>query len=137
MPDASTGPGLTDSHGLGAAIGRLANSSRKTGKAAFMVLAVSLEEGETVEVAAQCRFRGADGAMALTDRRLLVVNAREWNPDITPVGLEPGLTVQGWQDGGSAALVFSRDGHDLIVDQIGDLAIAQELAGQVRARVGG
>ena len=102
-----------------------------------MVLAVSLEEGETVEVAAQCRFRGADGAMALTDRRLLVVNAREWNPDITPVGLEPGLTVQGWQDGGSAALVFSRDGHDLIVDQIGDLAIAQELAGQVRARVGG
>ncbi len=102
-----------------------------------MVLACSLEEGERVEAVVQCRFLGADGAMALTDRRLLIVNAREWNPDVMPVGLEPGLTVQGWQDGGSAALVFARDGHELVVDRIGDLGGRQEITKKIRTRAGG
>ncbi len=137
MPDAASGPGLTDPAGLGAAVGRLSGGARKAGHAAFMVLARSLEEGEMVSVVAQCRFRGAPGAVALTDRRLLVVNAREWEPDVLPVGFEPGLTVQGWQDERHAALVFSRDGHDLVIDRIGDRALAQEVAAGVRARVGG
>ena len=137
MPSAESGPGVTDPHGLGAAVSRLSGSSRKHGHAAFMVLARVLEEGEQVSVVTSCRFRGAPAALALSDRRLLVVNAREWEPDVLPIGLEPGLTVQGWQDERHAALVFTRDGHELVVDQIGDRAMAQEIAVGVRARVGG
>jgi hypothetical protein len=137
MPSAEAGPGVTDPHGLGAAVSRLSGSSRTHGHAAFMVLARALEESEQVSVVTSCRFRGAPAAMALTDRRLLVVNAREWEPDVLPVGLEPGMTVQGWQDERHAALLFSRDGHDLVVDQIADRALAQEIAAGVRARVGG
>jgi len=136
MPDAVSGPGITDSAGLGLAVGRLAGSSRKAGRSAFMVLACNLEDGETVQAVVQCRFRGAAGAMALTDRRLLIVNAREWNPDVIPVGLEPGLTVQGWQDGGSAAIVLGRDGHEIVIDRISDLDLVQEIVGEIRSRSG-
>ncbi len=136
MPDAAAGPGLTDSAGLGAAIGRLGNASRKLGKSAFMVLACTLDTDERVEVVVQGRFLGAAGVMALTDRRLLIVNAREWNPDVMPVGLEPGLTVKGWQDGGTAALVLARDGHELVVDRIADLDVVQQIVTQIRARSG-
>ena len=137
MPSAESGPGVTDPHGLGAAVSRLSGSSRKHGWAASMVLARILEDGEQISVVTSCRFRGAPAALALSDRRLLVVNAREWEPDVLPVGLEPGLTVQGWQDERHAALVFTRDGHELVVDQIGDPPMAQEIAVGVRARVGG
>jgi len=137
MPSAEAGPGLTDPHGLGAALSRLSGSGRKAGYAAFMVLARILEEGEQIAVVTACRFRGAPAALALSDRRLLLVNAREWEPDVLPVGLEPGLTVQGWQDERYAALVFTRDGHELVVDRIGDRAMAQEIAAGVRSRVGG
>lgn len=54
-----------------------------------------------------------------------------------PDELEPGLMVPGWQDERQAALVFTRDGHDLVVDQITDLAKAQEIAVGVRSRVDG
>jgi hypothetical protein len=137
MPSADSGPGFTDTFGIGQAVGRLSNGSRKTGKGAFLVLAGTLTDDESVEVIVQCRFQGADGAMALTNKRLLIVNAREWNPDITPVDLEPGLTVQGWQDERTAALVFERDGAELVVDKIGDRELVQDLVSRVRARVDG
>lgn len=137
MPSAESGPGLTDPHGIGAAVGRLSGGARKAGHAAFLVLSHVLDEGEMVLSLTACRFRGAVGALALTDQRLLVVNAREWEPDVLPIGLEPGLTVQGWSDERRAALVFTRDGHELVVDQIADPALAQEIASGVRSRVDG
>jgi hypothetical protein len=136
MPTAEAGPGPTDPHGLGAAVSRLSGSGRKAGYAAFMVLARVLGEGEQVAVVASGRFRGAPAALALTNQRLLMVNAREWEPDVLPVELAAGLTVQGWQDERHAALVFARDGHEIVVDRIGDRAMAQEIAAGVRARVG-
>ena len=36
----------------------------------------------------------------------------------------------------SAALVFERDGAELVVDKIGDREVVQDPVGQVRARVG-
>ena len=41
--------------------------------------------------------RGADGAVVLTEHRLVVANARSFDPDVVTIGLEPGLGVQGWQ----------------------------------------
>ena len=137
MPDAASGPGTTDPHQLGAAVDRLSSSTRKASAAAFAVAAVTLDDGEIVQLAMGCRFLGADGAVVLTDRQMLITNARPWQPDVVPVALEPGLTVQGWQDDRSAALVFARSGHELVVDQISDRAIAQELAAEVRRRTEG
>ena len=134
MPVAAMGPGVTDPHRLGAAIDRLSSATRKASAGAFAVAAVSLDEGEIVQLAVGCRFLGADGAIVLTDRRMLITNARSWEPDVVPVGLEPGLSVQGWQDDRSAALVFARDGHELVVDRITDRVVAQELAAEVRRR---
>lgn len=136
MPDAASGPGTTDPHQLGAAIDRLSASTRKASAGAFAVASVSLDEGEIVQLAVGCRFLGADGVIVVTDRRMLIANDRAWEPDVVPVALEPGLTVQGWQDDRSAALVFARAGHELIVDRITDRAVAQELAAEVRRRSG-
>jgi hypothetical protein len=83
-----------------------------------------------------CCFLGAPGCVALTDRRLLLVTAREWRPDVMTIRLEPGLEVQGWQDERTAALVFSAGGDELVVDRIAERAAAQQLAAAVRARVG-
>ncbi|NIT97829.1 MAG: hypothetical protein GWM91_21450 [Actinobacteria bacterium] len=137
MPDAASGPGVTDPFGIGSAVGRLSGGARTKGHAAFMVLACALEPGEGAQLVVQCRYNGAAGAVALTDRRLLVVNAREWEPDVTTVDLEPGLTVKGWQDGNHAALVFEREDDEVVVDRIADSAVAQEIAAAVRGRSGG
>jgi hypothetical protein len=137
MPTAADGPGLIDPAGLGAAVGRMVNSARKAGRAALAVVSIELQEGEKVQVVAQGRYLGANGVLALTDRRLLVVNDREWQPDITTVELAPGLVVKGWQDERQAALVFERDGYQMVVDQIADRDLAQELAKGVRDRTGG
>ena len=136
MPDAASGPGITDPFGIGSAVGRLSGGARSQGHAAFMVLACSLDPDESAQLVVHCRYNGAAGALALTDRRLLVVNAREWEPDVTTIDLEPGLTVQGWQDGNHAALVFEREGAETVVDRIADGAVAQEIAAAVRGRSG-
>ena len=137
MPDAASGPGLTDPHGLGAAMDRLASGSRKTGRAAALVAATRLEVGESVLAAAVGRFQGADAVIVITDRRMLVANDRAWEPDVVPVALEPGLTVQGWADGRNAVLRFERDAVELVVDRIADAEVAREIAGVVRERTGG
>lgn len=137
MPTAEAGPGLTDSHGIGIAVAQLSGGARRSGHAAFMVLSHALDDGETVVTLVACRFQGAPGALALTDRRLVAVNAREWDPDVLTVPLEPGLTVQGWQDDRRAALVFTVDGREVVADRIPDPALAQQLAVAVRGRVGG
>ncbi len=135
MPTAEAGPGFTDPAGLGPAVSRLGNSSRKAGRAALSVVATELQPGEQIQVVAVGRYLGANGVLALTDRRLLVVNDREWQPDITTVDLTAGLTVTGWQDDRRASLLFERDEHQLVIDQIADRDLAQEIAAGVRDRV--
>jgi len=137
MPTAEAGPGPVDRAGLGPAIAQLSAASRRAGQAAFVVLSMVLAEDARVAHLVQCRYLGADGAVAVTDRRMVVVNGRQWQPDVTSVDLVAGLEVQGWQDERTAALVFSKDGHELGIDRIGDRTLAQQLVGEVRSRVGG
>ncbi len=137
MPTAEAGPGLSDSHGVGAAVAAMGSSARRAGRYAFAVLLATLDSGEQVEILGQCRFLGNDGVIALTERRLLVANAREWDPDVVAINIQPGLTVQGWQDEKSAALVFSNpDGDDIVVDRFSDRSVAMRLVEGYRARVG-
>ena len=137
MPTAADGPGLIDPAGLGPAVSRMVSSARKAGRAALAVVSVELQEGEKVQTVAQGRYLGANGVLVLTDMRLLVVNDREWQPDVTTVELDPGLVVKGWQDDRRAALVFERAGEQMVIDQIADRDLAQELASGVRDRTGG
>ena len=136
MPNAEAGGGTVDPAGLGAAVAQLSGSGRRAGHGAFLVLGAALGASEQVEVVVPCRFLGTAGCVALTDQRLVLVTAREWRPDVLTIRLEPGLEVQGWQDERTAALVFSAGTEELVVDQIGERAAAQQLAASVRARVG-
>jgi len=136
MPSAESGPGVTDSHGVGAAASQLGGGSRRAGRVAFMVMSNVLKPGERVEALAQGRYLGADAALAVTSDRVLLVNSREWDPDFESIQLAPGLTVQGWQDQRTACLVLTHAGGSAVFDRISDLAAAKAVADLVRSRVG-
>jgi hypothetical protein len=111
--------------------------SRRSGRAPFLVIASTLAAGERVEVIVQGRFNGEDGAAALTDRRIVLANDREWKPDIETVEFGPGLTVQGWADDRTASLTFQRGAQSTTIEGIGEKELAQRFAALARARVTG
>ena len=108
--------------------------SRRSGKAAILLIASHLEPGEQVEVLVSGRFRGEDGAAAVTQARVILANDREWKPDLLSISFTPGLAVQGWQDDKTASLVFQHDGTATTIDQIGEREMAQRVAAVVRSR---
>jgi hypothetical protein len=128
---------IIDPHGLGLAASRLGSGARRSGKVALAVLATVLEEGEVVAVAVQGRFRGESGIAALVEGRVVLVNDRQWKPDVVELPVDADLAVHGWQDERTAALTFvSGDRHE-VVERIGDRGLAIELAQRVRHALGG
>ena len=101
------------------------------------MIAAELDPGERVEVVVQGRFLGEDGAAALTDRRIVLANDREWKPDVEVVALGPGLTVQGWADDRVASLTFQRGATSTTIEGISEKELAQRFAALARARIGG
>jgi hypothetical protein len=98
---------------------------------------VLLREGEMVECLAQGQFYGANAVVLLTNQRLLVVNDREYKPDVVEFTVDGALTVQGWADDRAAALLIQRNELTAQVERIGDKGIAQELAQRIRGRAAG
>ena len=131
----ATGP--SDPHGLVAHVSALGMFSRRSGKAAILLIASHLEPGELVEVLVSGRFRGEDGAAAVTQSRVVMANDREWKPDLLSIPITRGLAVQGWQDDKTASLVFQHDGTASTIDQIGEREMAQRMAAVVRSRAAG
>ncbi|MFO7280123.1 MAG: hypothetical protein C0P77_006925 [Thermoanaerobacterales bacterium] len=126
------GPVVVDPHGLGLAVSRLGGGARRAGKVALAVLAATLRDGDVVAVAVQGRFRGEQAVAALVEGRVVIVNDRQWKPDIVELPVDGSLVVQGWQDERSAVLTFiSGDRHE-VVERIGDRALAMELAQRIR-----
>ena len=84
-------PPVVDPHGLGLAAPRLGGGARRAGKVAFGVLATVLRDGDGVAVVVQGRFRGEPAVAALVEGRVVVVNDRQWKPDVVelPVDAEP------------------------------------------------
>jgi glutamate formiminotransferase len=75
---------------------------------------------------------------AVTNQRILLVNDNEWKPDTAELAFEPGITVQGWADDRSAALVIAHPaGWQVVIDKVSEKEIAQEMAQRIRAKVGG
>ncbi len=64
----------------------------------------------------------------------MLVNDREWQPKVVPLELSSDLTVQGLQDGKNASLQLQSPGQVLSVERIADVALAQDMAGAIRAR---
>ena len=88
----------------------------------------------------QCVLIAASGvassSMAVaTDRRVLLVNDREWKPDVQSLPYVHGLVVKGWQDDRTASLIFEFEGRTTTIEQIGDRELAQRVAALVRTRV--
>jgi hypothetical protein len=134
VPAAPPGPpAWTDPKGLGAAAARLSTGSRKRGRVPLLIAAALLDD-ELVEAVVQGRVHGFDGAAVLTTRRLLVVNAREWQPDVISVEPGPDLAVQGWQDDRTAALVVQKGDQSVAIDGIDDRPLAVEFAQRLRAK---
>jgi hypothetical protein len=125
-------PSPGDSHAVGAAAQRLSGGARRSGKAPLLMVAALLDEGEAVRAVIQGRFREVDGIAALTDTRILLVNAREWDPDVVSVPVTSSLAVQGWQDDRVAALVFTDGEASHTIDRIPDRPLAIEFAQLIR-----
>jgi hypothetical protein len=129
-------PIVVDPHGLGLAVGRLSGGGRRAGKVALAVLATVLDDGDVVAVVVQGRFRGEAGVAALVDGRVLLVNDRQWKPDVVVLPLDADLAVHGWQDERTAALTFVAGDRHEVVERIGDRGLAIELAQRVRHALG-
>jgi hypothetical protein len=92
-----------------------------------------LDDGEVVHQLIQGSYLGKNAVAVVTDRRLMVVNDREWKADIRSVPITGALTVQGMGDERSAALTVSGDGDPLEITAI-DPAHAREFAHRIRTR---
>ena len=123
-----------DPHGLGASYGRMGSGGRKAGKASAAAVGVLLRDGEVVECVVQGQIYGANAVAVLTNTRLLIVNDREFKPDIVDIALDASVTVQGWQDDRTASLLIQQGTNSAQLERIGDRPLAMELAQRIRAR---
>ncbi len=74
------------------------------------------------------------GVAVVTDRRVLVVNGRQWRPFVADIPIETGLVVEGWQDETTAMLTFVA-GTPVRLTAIVDKPLAFEAARIVREQV--
>jgi hypothetical protein len=137
VPVAPAAPVVNDPHALGLALGRLGGGARRGAKASAAALGVLLSEGEVVEGLVAGQVYGANALGALTNKRLIVVNDRDFKPDVIEIALDSGTTVQGWQDDRSAALLLQGGGVTAQIERIADRPLAMELAQRIRARAAG
>ncbi len=128
--------GVPDPHGLGAAAGRLSGASRKHGRTALALLSVVLQEGDLVEQVLVGHYHGVEGAAAVVGADLVLVNAREWQPEVVRVALV-GMGVQGMADGRKASLAFTSGATQDRFDGVADGELAVEFANRIRHKAAG
>jgi hypothetical protein len=104
---------------------------------ALAVLGSALDEGDVVTMLVQGGVRGYAGVAALLPDKVVLVNERQWKPDVVVLPLDASLTVQGWQDERSAALTFIVDDRHDVVERILDRGLAIEIARRIRHMAGG
>jgi hypothetical protein len=114
------------------AAARLSGGARRAGKVALAVLANSLGDGDVVAVVVQGRFRGEAAVAALVEGKVVVVNDRQWKPDVVTLAVDAGLAVHGWQDDRTAALTFAAGDRHEVIERIGDRGLAIEMAQRIR-----
>lgn len=123
-----------DPHGLATHLARMGEATRPYAEVPVLLAALLLHESETVIVVVPGLIDEEVGVAVVTDRRVLLVNGRRWNPVVSEFAIAPGLTVDGWQDAETAMLTFNA-GHSTRLSAIVDKPLAFEAAGVVRDRV--
>jgi hypothetical protein len=123
--------------GLGAAAELLGFNAKRASKVVLGIASALLRDGEQVEALVAGQLLDQTALAVLTGTRVLVVNDREWRPDVEVIPLEAGLTVQGWQDDRTASLTFVLGSRQVVVDHIADRDSAVAMATAIRAKVGG
>jgi hypothetical protein len=135
-PPSAEAPSATDPdpHGLGVAAERMSGGARRHGRTALSVAAGRLGEGERVELVLVGRYLGFDAAMVLTPSRLLIVNDRPWDPEITVIDAVGAHEVSGWADRRAATLELVGPSGRHVIDRIADADLAESMAVAIRAR---
>jgi hypothetical protein len=128
-------PQFLDPHGVGQAAFRLGGGGRRLAKVPALILAAVLEPDDVAEILVAGRLRGLNGVAALAGSKVVLVNDREWKPDVLVIPVGNGLQVQGWQDDRFATLLFQDGERHEVLERIPDRLLAIELAQRVRDRV--
>jgi len=129
-------PTQTDPYALGGAAARMAQWAQGAARTALVAAAAVLQTGERVEGLAQGNLEGVPAVVALTDRRVLAVNQRDWAPTVVSYSVDGNLGVQAWEDPQAATVVLSWSGHTITLDGITDKQPAYDLVARIRARTG-
>ncbi len=81
-------------------------------------------------------YHNLEGAAALVGGDLLLVNTREWQPEVVRVAVS-GMGVQGLADGKNASLQFQSGATQDGFAGVGDTELAVEFANRIRQRAAG
>jgi len=95
-----------------------------------------LQEGDLVEQVLVGQYHGVEGAAALVSGDLLLVNVREWQPEVVRVALV-GMGVQGTADGRHASLHFQSGDTGDSFEGVADTELAVEFANRIRQHAAG
>lgn len=125
-------PPLADANGLSAAIARLRSEAQEEAAIPFAVCGALLAPGEIVLVAVNGQMLGHPAIVVLTNQRVLVINARRWQPIVDVFVVGPELVVRGRHDRDVASLTFSEGTRLSTVDGISEVGLAIELADRLR-----
>lgn len=123
---------VDDPNGLAAAVSRVHPDDAEAAATPICVAAALLRDGEVVRAVVTGQMLGCAAVVVLTDRRLLVVNGRRWQPIVDSFAIGPDLVVRGRHDRHVALLTFSEGSRLSTVDGIGDVGLAVELAERLR-----
>jgi hypothetical protein len=125
-------PPLADANGLAAAVSRLRPEAQEEAAIPFSVCGALLAPGEIVMVAVNGQMLGHPAIVVLTNERVLVINARRWQPIVDVFAVGPELVVRGRHDRDVASLTFSEGARLSTVDGISEVGLAVELADRLR-----
>lgn len=123
---------VEDPQGLSAAVARLRPEDADVATLPICAAGVLLDPDEHVRVAVTGQMLGHPAVVVLTDRRVLVVNGRRWQPIVDTFGLGASLVVRGRHDRHVALLTFSEGSRLSTVDAITDVGLAVELTECIR-----
>ena len=71
------------------------------------------------------RSQGQDAIAVLTDQRLIVADARRWNPSVQEMRNPASAEINGWADWRSATLRLVRGDATIVIDEIADVDVAK------------